>query len=227
MRRILVRLLGVGTVLALIVGPVVYAFHEEKQTRNFRIVREGLLYRSARMTLPGLKRIAHDYGIRSVISLRDADAAERAEEEFCRKEEINFFRLPPKSWDTTWGPAEAEVNVRRFLAILDDPDNYPILIHCFAGIHRTGAYVAIYHMERDHWSNEAAIADLKAGGYDNLDNELDVLGYLQQYRPTWKEPQEEPAPETKPARPRGKRRAGAGRQMSGKDSGADRPTRTP
>src|SRR5690242_5846083 len=96
MRRILVRLLGVGTVLALIVGPVVYAFHEERQTRNFHIVREGVLYRSARMALPGLKRIAHDYGIRSVISLRDADAADRAEEDFCRKEEINFFRLPPK-----------------------------------------------------------------------------------------------------------------------------------
>src|SRR5439155_1607322 len=78
-------------------------------------------------------------------------------------------------------------------AILDDPDNYPILIHCFAGIHRTGAYVAIYHMERDRWSNEDAIADLKAGGYDNLDNELDVLGYLQQYRPTWQQSEEPPA----------------------------------
>ena len=50
MRRLLTSLFGVATVLALIVGPVVYAFHEEKQMRNFRVVRPGVLYRSARMT---------------------------------------------------------------------------------------------------------------------------------------------------------------------------------
>jgi len=216
MRHVLVRLLGVVTVLALIVGPVVYAFHEEKQMRNFRIVREGVLYRSARMTLPGLKRAVHDYGIRCVISLRDADAAERAEEDYCRKEEINFYRLPPRSWDTNWGPADAEVNVRQFRAILDDPDNYPILIHCFAGIHRTGAYVAIYHMERDRWSNDEAIADLKAGGYDNLDNELDVLGYLQQYRPTWKEA-EEPAAVPAKAGPRPRKKPGGAKKVPARD----------
>ena len=46
MRRLLIPLLGVATVLALIAGPVVYAFHEEKQMRNFRVVCEGKLYRS-------------------------------------------------------------------------------------------------------------------------------------------------------------------------------------
>src|SRR5262245_14797390 len=149
MRRAMVPLLGTVTVLALIVGPVVYAFHEEKQTRNFRVVQEGKLYRSARMTLAGLKRVAHDYGIRTVISLRDADRADLDEEEFCRKQEIAFYRLPPRHWDTTNGPAEAEVNVRQFRDIIDDPDNYPILVHCFAGVHRTGAYIAVYRMERE------------------------------------------------------------------------------
>jgi protein tyrosine/serine phosphatase len=183
MRRVLTSLFGVATVLALIVGPVVYAIHEEKQMRNFRVVRDGVLYRSARMTLAGLKRAINDYGIRTVISLRVADSYDRAEEEFCQKAEINFYRLPPRSWDTSYRVAEAEVNVRQFRAILEDPDNYPILVHCFAGIHRTGAYVAIYRMECEGWTNEAAIAEVEALGYDNLDRELDVLGYLEQYRP--------------------------------------------
>jgi tyrosine-protein phosphatase SIW14 len=194
MRRLLVPILGVATVIALIVGPVVYAVHEEKATRNFRVVREGVLYRSAQMTLPGLKRAFHDYGIRTVISLRYEDRPDDlVEEEFCRKEEVAFYRLPPKHWDTTDGPAEAEPNVRKFRDIISDPDNYPILVHCFAGIHRTGAYVAIYRMEREHWTNEAAIAEVQALGYDHLDVELDVLGYLEQYRPTWKESAEPPA----------------------------------
>jgi len=192
MRRTLVSLLGIVIVLALIVGPVVYAFHEEKQMRNFRVVRDGVLYRSARMTLPGLKRAIHDYGIRSVISLRDPDAYDRAEEEFCNKEEINFYRLPPRHWDTSNGRAEAQDNVDQYLRIIGDPDNYPMLVHCFAGIHRTGAYIAIYRMEHEKWTNEAAIAELKALGYEHLYDELDVLGYLEQYRPTWKESKEPP-----------------------------------
>src|SRR5690348_16208841 len=142
MRRTLVSLLGIAIVLALIVGPVVYAFHEQKQMRNFRVVRDGVLYRSARMTLPGLQRAVHDYGIKTVISLRDADSFDLAEEAYCNKEEITFIRLPPKTWGTDFGPAEAETNVRRFREIIDDESNYPILVHCFAGIHRTGAYVA-------------------------------------------------------------------------------------
>jgi protein-tyrosine phosphatase len=212
MRRLLVPVLGVATVLALIAGPLVYAFREEKQMRNFRVVRQGVLYRSAQMSLAGLMRAVNDYGIRTVISLRDADRPDDlAEEAYCRKEEINFYRLPPRHWDTSNGPAEAEPNVRKFLEIIDDPDNYPILVHCFAGVHRTGAYVAVYRMERERWSNEQAIAEVKAMGYDNLDDELDVLTYLEGYRPTWTESAEPPAagpvavqrhPRKKPA-PRG------------------------
>ncbi len=194
MRCLLVPVLGVGTVLALIFGPVAYGLHEEKQTLKFRVVRPGVLYRSAQLTLPGLKRIVHDYGIRTVVSLRDEDRPDdAAEEAYCHKEEVSFFRLPPRHWDAIDGPAEVEPNVNKFRDIISDPDNYPILVHCFAGIHRTGAYVAIYHMERDHWTNDEAIADLRAGGYTTLSTDLDLLGYLEQYRPTWQQSAEPPA----------------------------------
>ena len=73
---------------------------------------------------------------------------------------------------------------------MSDPANYPVLIHCFAGIHRTGAYCAIYHIEQDHWSNDRAIDDLMAHGYYNLAGEEDICGYLHNYRPTWKGKQE-------------------------------------
>jgi tyrosine-protein phosphatase SIW14 len=189
MNRTFARALASLVILLLIAGPVLYAFHEQAQMRNFRLVREGVLYRSAQMKLPGLKRAVHDYGIRTVVSLRDATTADdRAEEEYCRKEEMNFFRLPPRTWDTTNGPAAAEENVRKFREIIADSKNYPILVHCFAGIHRTGAYVAVYRMEREHWTNEEAIAEVKACGYENLGEELDILTYLEKYQPSWKKP---------------------------------------
>jgi protein tyrosine/serine phosphatase len=184
MTRWLAPLAGSAVVVALIAAPVAYAFHALEQMRNFRVVREGVLYRSGQMSLGGLKRAAHDYRIRTVISLRDAASdADRAEEAWCRAQEINFHRLTPASWDAEHGPAAVEPNVRRFVEIVSDPANYPVLVHCFAGVHRTGAYCAIYRMEREGWSNAEAIAEVKACGYDNLDWEFDVLGYLEQYRP--------------------------------------------
>ena len=59
-------------------APVAYAFHMQAQTRNFRIVKDGVLYRSGQITLFGLKNLLHDYGIRTVVTLRDARRPRRA-----------------------------------------------------------------------------------------------------------------------------------------------------
>jgi protein tyrosine/serine phosphatase len=187
MSRVLAPLAGVAVVLALIVGPGIVAVRQQAQTRNFRVVRDGVLYRSGQMSTAGLSRIFHDYGIRTVICLRDGrSAAEQAEEEVCARKGITFIRLPPRNWGDGVGEAPVEENVRKFREVLADPSNYPILVHCFAGTHRTGAYCAIYRMEHEGWSNEQAIAEIKACGYRNLDEEWDILGYLEQYVPVHK-----------------------------------------
>jgi protein tyrosine/serine phosphatase len=224
--RLLTSLTGAATTVALIAGPVLYAFHAQAEMRNFRVVREGVLYRSGKMTLDGLKRAVHDYGIKTVVSLRDADRLDdQAEEAFCAREEINFVRLPPKHWDTTYGPAEVEPNVRAFLEVMNDPDNYPVLVHCLAGIHRTGAYCAVYRMERERWGNAEAIAEMKAFGYENLDDEFDILGYLEQFRPSWAAPKVEPPPAPKKAHPRrGKPGAGGAKKIPGEKGRGSGPS---
>jgi protein tyrosine/serine phosphatase len=183
--------LGVVVVVVLIAGPAVLAVHDQYQMRNFRVVREGVLYRSGQMTRAGLERAVHDYGIRTVICLRDGlTAPDQAEEKYCEAEGVQFIRIPPSSWGDVGGVVPAEEGLRKFRALLADPKNHPVLVHCFAGVHRTGAYAAIYRMEFERWSNARAIAELKACGYSNLDDEWDVLGYLEQYRPTWAPPPE-------------------------------------
>jgi protein tyrosine/serine phosphatase len=57
-----------------------------------------------------------------------------------------------------------------------------VLVHCCAGVHRTGAYCAIYRMEFEGWTNAEALAEMKALGYSNLDEEWDIRGYLESYR---------------------------------------------
>src|SRR5437762_1483237 len=59
------------------------------------------------------------------------------------------------------------------------------MIHCFAGVHRTGAFCAVYRMEYQHWTNAEAIAELRACGYRDLDDEWDLLDYLESYVPRW------------------------------------------
>jgi tyrosine-protein phosphatase SIW14 len=186
MSRIVQVATGSLIVLALIVSPIVLASRQQAQTRNFHVVRPGVLYRSGQMTKEGLQRIINDYHIKTVISLRDGQSErDRAEEEFCKSEAIHFVRILPSRWGDEGGSVPVEAGVQRFREIMSDPRNYPVLVHCFAGIHRAGAYCAIYRMEFEHWSNAQAIAEMKACGYSNLDDELDILGFMEQYRPSW------------------------------------------
>ncbi len=197
MARIFTTLLGIAVVLALITGPIGYALHEQRQLRNFRVVSDGVLYRSGQMSREGLQRVLHDYLIRTVITLRDKRAPgqlppDQAEEEYCRDQGIMYRRIPPRSWDARDGDAPADEGVRTFKEIMSNPRNYPVLVHCFNGIHRSGAYCAIYRMEFEHWTNQQAMAEMKACGYTNLEEELDILQYLEDYVPSWR-----PLPEPK------------------------------
>ena len=192
MPRILGTLAGVAAVLLCIGAPVAFALHMQAETRNFHVVKDGVLYRSGQTTLFGLKNIIHEYRIRTVVTLRDAMTPgeappDLAEENYCRAEEINYIRIPPRHWESPDGPPPVEEGVDKFREVMRDPANYPVLVHCFAGIHRTGAYCEIYHMEFDHWTNAQAIDDLMAHGYYNLEGEEDILGYLTNYKPTWQE----------------------------------------
>jgi tyrosine-protein phosphatase SIW14 len=187
--------LGTLIVFCLIMGPVAFAVHQQSKTRNFRVVRPGVLYRGGQMTKDGLKRILNDHGIKTVISLRDGlTSQDREEENFCKSMEINFLRILPSQWGDIGGSVPVDEGVHKFREIMDDPNNFPVLVHCFAGIHRTGAYCAVYRMEYEKWSNGQAISEMKVCGYTKLDEELDILGYLEQYRPRWMTKVETPPP---------------------------------
>lgn len=185
------RVLGVSFILAILIGgPLGYAAYRNAHYRNLRTVKPGVLYRSGQLSQTGLGRVIHDYGIRTVVTLRDPAVSGKepdwGEEEFCRKMDIQYVRIPPKRWwSPTSDPAPAEAGVQTFLSIMDDPANHPVLVHCYAGVHRTGAHIAIYRMEYDRWSNPHALDEMRALGYRNLDDEWDVLSYLEQYRPRW------------------------------------------
>ena len=73
-----------------------------------------------------------------------------------------------------------------FLKLCDDPANYPILIHCMAGLHRTGILTAVYRMEYEGWSVADAVRELRANGFGDKKcttaNDY-IYEYLYQYEP--------------------------------------------
>ncbi len=48
---------------------------------------------------------------------------------------------------------------------MDDEASYPVLIHCRAGLHRTGVLSAVYRMEYQGWSPLEAFEELRAHGF--------------------------------------------------------------
>jgi protein tyrosine/serine phosphatase len=190
MNRLVQWLFGLSILGMLVGGPIIYGLFIKANMRNFHQVRDGVLYRSGQMSIFGLRNVIHDYRIKTVVTLRDAyypndPPPDLAEEKYCRDQEINYVRIPPRSWWAPAGEVPADEGIRQFLEVVDNPDNYPVLIHCFGGIHRAGAFTAIYRMEYEHWTNAEAMAEMKRCGYSTLDDEWDISTYLEKYRPRW------------------------------------------
>jgi tyrosine-protein phosphatase SIW14 len=190
---------GILLAAAIIGVPVAYAQWRERDIKNFRVVQDRVLYRSAQLTPLGLERVIHDYGIKTVISFRYAEPEKGEleppdawEEPLCARLGVNYVRIKPDIWvSLDGGPIPADKTVAQFLSIVKDPTKQPVLVHCFRGAHRTGSYCALFRMDCQGWNNADAIAEMKALGYDNIDKEDDVRGYLERYQPRF-------APKAKP-----------------------------
>ncbi len=147
--------------------PTLYGTH----LRNFRTVRPGVLYRSGQLSPTGLDLVLRAYRIRTVVTLRTVRDPGRPypdawEEAACAARGARHVRILPRSWllDETDEPPAA-TTVREFLAVMDDPANHPVLVHCFAGVHRTGTLAAVFRVEYEGWDTDAAIAELERRGF--------------------------------------------------------------
>jgi hypothetical protein len=70
--------------------------------------------------------------------------------------------------------------IDQFLQLVCDPANQPVLLHCRAGLHRTGSLAAAYRIEVNHWSPARAWAELKDNGFGEFNCFTDN-DYIAQY----------------------------------------------
>ncbi|VTS04134.1 fused DSP-PTPase phosphatase/NAD kinase-like protein [Tuwongella immobilis] len=179
-------LLGIGILAIITIPPVLMIRHQQTHQRNLRVVQDGVLLRSGQLTQSGLEAAIREHGIKTVVTLRYAERPgeipqDAAEEHWCLANGIQYRRIQPRRWSSPNGQVPAEIGVSEFLEVFENPKNHPILVHCFAGIHRTGSYCAIYRMAGQGWSPESALRELKYLGYDKLETEWDVFNYLRSF----------------------------------------------
>jgi protein-tyrosine phosphatase len=108
------------------------------------------------------------------------------ESDLCKSLGIHYVSLdggelvPPDA-----APGDRPKAIDEFLKILDDPTSYPVLIHCKAGLHRTGLMTAIYRMEYEHWTTAAAVREMRANGFGDFactSENVYIAQFVQSYR---------------------------------------------
>lgn len=112
------------------------------------------LYRSAQPTAEGMRNL-RKLGIVTIVNLRSFHSD---------RSKIGTTRLGYEHiYMKHWHPERKEVV--RFLQIVTDPKQTPVLVHCWHGSDRTGMMVAMYRIAVQGWSKDEAIREMKTGGF--------------------------------------------------------------
>ena len=193
---------GMGLLIAglLTAAPFLYYRYVYTFSKRLRVVEPGLVYRSGSMTAPGFRDAVRRYHIKTIVNLQDEysdpdiskgyfTSENIRETDLCREMGVRYVFIAPDLINRHQLEGRRPKAIDQFLKLMDNPDNYPVLLHCRAGLHRTGCLVAIYRMEYDGWSMEQALGELKAHGFGEFvstrANDY-ILEYVVNYQPGWR-----------------------------------------
>jgi protein tyrosine phosphatase (PTP) superfamily phosphohydrolase (DUF442 family) len=184
-------ILSVGLIALMFGVPIVYFRAEYAHHKRLRVVKADVLYRSGQMTAEGFRDAVARFGIRTIINCQnefpDPDLPLTfwlrqtvRESELCRDLGVRYIHLDPDLVPNRCDPGARPEAIDQFLSIVDDITAHPILLHCKAGLHRTGILVAAYRQEYDRWGPYAALEELKANGFGDSAATA-ANDYIQQY----------------------------------------------
>jgi protein tyrosine phosphatase (PTP) superfamily phosphohydrolase (DUF442 family) len=123
---------------------------------NFHEITPGRLYRSAQLSASELRTVAHRYGIKSIINLRNSCPAEPwYQDEIAAAQELGIVHHN-LNFSASLPPAPQEL--RKLLELLETTPR-PVLLHCRRGADRTGLATSLAWLF-DHPDESAATRSL-------------------------------------------------------------------
>jgi protein tyrosine phosphatase (PTP) superfamily phosphohydrolase (DUF442 family) len=251
MARIVRWALVMGVVILVAGLPFVHYRYVYAHSKRLREVDPGRVYRSGQLNADGFRDARDQCGIRTVICLRDDDpdpevdrgflpgSGTLKESELCEQLGLRFLFIAPDLVSRRQVPGRRPEAIERFLEVMDDPASYPVLIHCNAGLNRTGVLVAVYRMEYQGWSRAEAFRETLDNGFGRSQctsaNDY-IKQYILTYEPGWRQPEAQrqktedrsPKPEDRsdwlaPVPPREGRRKGTANREQGTEKPRSRP----
>lgn len=135
--------------------------------RHHGVVHEGVLYRCGQPRPEELETLIQRDKLKTVVTLRgsrdpeDPDAWEQEERAVCERHGVNFVTLPCNHKN----PPTAE-QIERFMDLMRDSGNHPVLVHCRIGQQRTGMFCALYRVHFQGVDPETALREMDELGFD-------------------------------------------------------------
>lgn len=181
-RRLGPRLAIVLLIALAVAGGYVWRCHIS--TYHLATVEPGVLYRDGNQLPCQFETAVRKVQPRTVVSLIDDTEQTHPdkpqfeyERQFLEKKGVEFERIPVKL-----GGWPAKKDVERFLAVVKDPANQPVIVHCAQGVRRTGMMAAAYQMSQMGYDKERAKSSILAFGHsDRTVN--DVKRFIDGYDP--------------------------------------------
>ena len=177
------------SILAVILFFVGKEIYDMNINHNFETITEGKVYKSGVIPPDELESYVKKYHIKSIIDLRfpgttdlknnpEIPAELTAEQDAVAKiKGVNYFNNGSDQ-------VPKQENLDLFFKIMDNKENYPVLIHCYHGIGRAEMYAALYRIEYENFANEAARRGVRTVlKFSSFDDGKPKGEYLMHYKP--------------------------------------------
>jgi len=173
------RMVGVAAlVLAVVCVLVIKYGRHHVWPKRFYVVEPGALYRSGRLEARPLQHVLDQYQIKTILTLLNDepdDPDQQAEKRIAAEKGVAIVRIAMPG--DGCGDFDA---LDKAADVLADPARRPVLVHCAAGVNRTGAVYAAYRMRYCGWDVDQALSEGDRYGCTIRDNS-ELVEHLKAY----------------------------------------------
>ena len=175
-------LLGLIVIIAAAAGGG-YAYRQHHRYKHFAIHEPGKVYRCGWVDADVMSELVETYHVKTVINLcRPGEMGPNRASDERRAVEAAGGKLLELPMPDTADPADPRIAPHK--AALQDPANYPMIIHCQHGVNRTARTIAMYEVLIHHADGEAAVHRMPLFGrriYEPLEYEF-ARNFTEAYR---------------------------------------------